>query len=358
MAPKILITGVTGYIGGDAFYALQKAHPEYEYTALVRTSDKGALVAAAYPKTRLVYGTLEDSELVTKEAAAADIVLHTADASDHADAAKAIAKGLALDTSSHSAYTPGFWLHTSGTGILCWKDMETETYGEAPSQPPYDDLDKVADLTGLPDSAFHRDVDKLVLEASSDAVKTAILCPPTIYGPGRGPGNQRSRQVYNLVKATLEKGQAPQLGKGLTEWDNVHVHDLSALFVLLAEAAVANKPELDSKLWGKEGYFLAENGHHVWGEVSKEVGEVAFEKGYIKEKGVAAMGTEEAKEKYGFEALSWGLNSKGFAKRARKYLGWKPEGRSLKDEIPYIVESEAKALGLKPGYAEKAAGGQ
>jgi nucleoside-diphosphate-sugar epimerase len=236
--------------------------------------------------------------------------------------------------------------------------METQTYGEPPSQPPYNDLEGVSELTALPDSAFHRDVDKLVLGAASDSVKTAIVCPPTIYGPGRGPGNKRSRQVYNLVKATLERGQAPQLGRGLTEWDNVHVHDLSDLFVLLAEAAVAHNPELDSKLWGKEGYFLAENGHHVWGEISKEVGKVAYEKGYIKEKGTVSMDVEEAKEMFGFEALSWGLNSKGEARRGRKYLGWKPKGRSLVDEIPDIVDSEARDLGLKPGYAEKAAGGK
>ncbi|TVY21279.1 Uncharacterized protein LARI1_G000428 [Lachnellula arida] len=355
MAPKVFITGVTGYIGGDALYALEKAHPEYEYTALVRSSDTGAQVASVYPKIRLVYGTLDDTELLEKESASADIVLHTADSSDHAVAAKAIAKGLA---SGHTKANPGFWLHTSGTGILCWKDMETSTYGEPPSQPPYDDLDNVAGLTGLPDTAFHRDVDKLVLGSASDSIKTAIVCPPTIYGPGRGPGNQRSRQVYNLVQATLEKGQAPQLGRGLTEWDNVYVHDLSALFVLLAEAAVANRTELDAKLWGKEGYFLAENGHHVWGEISKEVGQVAFSKGYVKVKETRVMSVDEAKEAYGFEALTWGLNSKGFAKRARKYLGWKPEGKSLKDEIPDIVDSEARSLGLKPGYAEKAAGGK
>ena len=241
---------------------------------------------------------------------------------------------------------------------MIWKDVETNTFGEPPSQPPYDDLEGVSGLTGLPDTAFHRDVDKLVLDAASDSVKTAVVCPPTIYGPGRGPVNQRSRQVYDLVKATLERGQAPLIGRGLTEWDNVHVHDLSDLFVLLTEAAVANKPESDAKLWGKDGYFLAENGYHVWGEVSKEVGEVAFEKGYIKEKGVKTISTDEAKEAYGFGALTWALNSKGYAKRGREYLGWKPKGRSLKDEIPDIVESEAKSLGLKPGYAEQAAGGK
>jgi hypothetical protein len=340
---------------------------------LVRNPDKGASVAAAYSKIRLVYGTLDDSKLLEEESARADIVLRgyvhsrsilstdilnnldTADASDHKGAAAAIGKGLAA---GHTKKKPGFWIHTSGTGILTWKDSETETFGEPPSQPPYDDLENVSGLTSLPDKAFHRDVDKMVLESASEAVKTAIVCPPTIYGPGRGPGNTRGRQVYHLARIILELGRAPQVGKGLAEWDNVHVHDLSDLFVLLVEAAVENNPELNAKLWGKEGYFLAENGHHVWGEVSKQVGEVAYQKGYIKEKGVKPMTPDEANKEAGFEALSWGLNSKGYAKRARKYLGWKPKGRSLNDEIPDIVDGEAEVLDLKVGHGKKVATGE
>ena len=70
-------TGTTGYIGGDALYALNKKFPDFEYTALVRNSDSGAKVDAEYPKMRLVYGTLEDSDLLEAESARADIVLRT-----------------------------------------------------------------------------------------------------------------------------------------------------------------------------------------------------------------------------------------------------------------------------------------
>ncbi|KAF7872765.1 uncharacterized protein EAF02_008836 [Botrytis sinoallii] len=354
MTPKIFITGTTGYTGGDTLYTLYNAHPDWEFTALVRNSDRGAPVAAAFPKVHLVYGTLEDASILEEEAAKADVVLHTADSSDHEIAAKAIATGLAK---GHSPSNPGYWLHLSGTGILCWKDMETQTYGEAPSQPPYDDLSGVSQLTSLPDSAFHRAIDKLVLSAGSPSLKTAIVCPPTIYGHGRGPGNQRSRQVYNLVRITLQKGQAPQLGKGLTEWDNIHVHDLSALFLRLAERALSNAQSSDDvEIWNEKGYFLAENGHHVWGEISAQVGADAFAKGLIKTKEVAAMDVDEAKELAGFEAISWGLNSKGFAKRARKYLGWNPTGRSLKEEIPFIVDEEAEREGLTKGHKKVAAG--
>lgn len=265
-------------------------------------------------------------------------------------AAKSIAKGL---LAGHTKDHPGYWIHTSGTAILCWHDSETKIYGEAPSQTPYDDLEDVARLTSLPDSAYHRDIDKIVLSTGSNnagVVKTAIVCPPTIYGPGRGPDNTRSKQAYNLAKIILQKGKAPQLGKGLTEWDNVHIHDLSSLFVLLVEEAVSgDKKDIDSELWGEKGYFLAENGHHAWGELSKQIAQAAYNKGFISTQEVQVMSPDEAMETAGFEGMLWGMNSKGFAKRARKFLGWKPVGRSLPDEVPGIVDGEAKSLGLVAG---------
>jgi hypothetical protein len=56
-------------------FALEKAHPNYEYTALVRDSKKGALVAVAFPSIRLVYGRLDDSNLLEEESSRADIVI-------------------------------------------------------------------------------------------------------------------------------------------------------------------------------------------------------------------------------------------------------------------------------------------
>ena len=66
--------GATGFIGGDVLYTVNHAHPDWELTCLVRSSDKGAQVAAQYPKVRLVYGTLDSEDLIAEEAAKADIV--------------------------------------------------------------------------------------------------------------------------------------------------------------------------------------------------------------------------------------------------------------------------------------------
>ena len=110
-------------------------------------------------------------------------MVDAADASDHEGAAKAIAAGLAR---GHSKDNPGYWLHTGGTGILTYKDSENDFQGLGTwTEKQYNDLDGVSELTNLPDEAFHRNVDKIVIEAGtkhSDSVKTVIVCPPTIYG--------------------------------------------------------------------------------------------------------------------------------------------------------------------------------
>lgn len=74
MAPKIFLTGVTGYIGGDFLHIAVPKHPDWELTAMVRNSDKGSKVVAAFPNIRLVYGDLDSVDLVEEESSKADIV--------------------------------------------------------------------------------------------------------------------------------------------------------------------------------------------------------------------------------------------------------------------------------------------
>ncbi|KAM0708378.1 hypothetical protein Q7P35_005029 [Cladosporium inversicolor] len=330
MAPKIFLTGVTGYIAGDALYALNQKHPDYEYSALVRTQEKADIVKKAFPNIRIVLGGNDDSDLLKEEATKADIVLHAADASDHEGAAKAIAEGI---RSGHSKENPGYWLHTGGTGILTYTDSEANRLGEW-SEKEYNDWTGVEELTTLPDSAFHRNVDKVVLEAGTkyaDVVKTNIVCPPTIYGNGRGPLNTRGRQVYELAKLILTGKYIPIIGPGKARWNHIHVADLSDAYVLLVEAAVSGTRASDAELWGAKGYTFTERGEHVWGELSRLVGKKAVELGYVGELEEQALEKEKALEQAGFEAISWGLNSRGY------------EG-GIEDEVEEILKAEHARL--------------
>ena len=262
----------------------------------------------------------------------------------------------------HSKEHPGYYLHTGGTGILTWEDAENKRLGEH-SDKEYNDWTRVEDLTNLPDTAFHRNVDKIVLEAGekhSDVLKTVIVCPPTIYGAlyygsfvslrlltvvlgrGRGPVSVRSRQVYELTKLILTGKYIPVVGSGKARWNSVHVSDLAQLFRLLVEAGV--KGNSDKELWGARGYLLAENGEHVWTELAERIGKEAERLGFVGTLEKRDLSYDAALQQAGFEAISWGLNSRGKAERARKVLGWAPSAPSIEEEVPSIIKDEHERL--------------
>ena len=221
---------------------------------MVRDEHRGKLVSAVWPKIRLVIGKLDDIALLEAEAQRADIVLNFAD-SDHPESARALTQGARL----HETGSPVFVIHTSGTGILTWKTVLTRSFGELEDK-IYDDWDGIHEIISLPDSAAHRKVDKIFLEAGqndSGPVRTGIVCPPTIYGVGRGPGNTRSQQLYDLAALILKSGTGKRVGKGNNRQTHVHLHDLSDLYVLLIEAAAAGGGKAT---WGDNGYYFSSSG--------------------------------------------------------------------------------------------------
>ncbi|KAJ4348942.1 hypothetical protein N0V95_005027 [Ascochyta clinopodiicola] len=347
---KLFITGATGYIGGDALYAVANTYPDLEITALVRNSDKGAKVASQYAKVRLVYGDLDSTELLTTEASKANIVLHCADC-DHVGAATALVAGLSKST----VPGPSYLIHTSGTGVLSWADFEENTFGYH-REHTYDDLDGIKEVTSLPDAALHRNVDKIVLAASKGAgeVNTAIVCPPCIYGPGRGPDNQKSVQVYQYSAATLKRGKGFIINEGANVWTESHVQDLSNIFLALVTSAM--EPQGGKATWNDEGYYFSETGTFVWGDIAKAIAKIAHEKKLIDTAEVDTVTAEDADKLIPMGSYLWGTNSRCKASRASKVLGWKPQQKSMTDLLPEIVEGEAKNQGLIKGHAVKAAG--
>lgn len=328
-------------------YAIAQAHPNISITALVRNSDKGAKVASQYPNIRLVYGDLDSTDLLTTEAAAADIVVHTANA-DHAGAANAIVAGLA------QKQTPSHFIHVSGTGILSSADSERKTFGEL-STHVYEDSDRgIGEVTSLPETYEHRNVDIIVLAAAQKNpgnIFTAIVCPPTIYGPGRGPDNQRSIQAYWLSEAFLKRGKGFQVNEGKNIWHQVHVQDLSQIFVSLVTAAT--QPGGGKATWNDKGYYFAEDGDFVWGDISRSIAKIAAEKGFIQSAEIDSLPAAEVNKLMTAGAFLTGTNSRAKAVRARELLGWKPKEKKLEDFLTQIVESEAKSLGLLQSHADK-----
>lgn len=145
-----------------------------------------------------------------------------------------------------------------------------------------------------------------------------------------------------MAKLILTGKYVPIIGAGKSRWNNVHIEDLSDVFDLLIEAAV--RKDISDELWGAKGYMLIENGEHVWSDLARKMGKTAVNLGFVDSIDERHLNKETALAQAGFEAVSWGLNSRGRGLRARKFLGWQPKQHSLEAELPKIVQQEHQRL--------------
>ncbi|RPA89094.1 NAD(P)-binding protein [Choiromyces venosus 120613-1] len=327
MSPKIFLTGVTGYIGGTVFNSLAEKHPEFEYAVMVRSQEAAKRVMEKYPKVRVEIGDLGSEELLSRETANADIIINAAN-NDHVPSAQVITSSL-----SPSSYL----IHTSGTSIIL--DWRSNGFGTQLGTKVYNDVDGVSEITSLPDEAWHRDVDRVVLESGKN---TAIVCPCCIYGLGTGPGKKVSWQIPQLAKWTIVHGKGFVVNEGRTYWNHVHVLDLANLYVKLVEEAL--KPNGGKATWGPEGYYFAESGEHIWSDVSQKIAEIAHRKGLIKDDSIEKLTPEEIRTFAPTGHLEWGSNSRGIGMRARTLLGWEPKQKNLWDSLEEEVDMAAEAL--------------
>ncbi|CAI7671291.1 unnamed protein product [Penicillium discolor] len=331
---QIFLTGATGYIGGEVLHALQHAHPDYEVAALIRDSEKAGKVLAAFPKVRVVLADLDDVEIIEKESRKADIVIHTA-SNKHLESVKAIGRGLA---GRQNAY----YIQVTGASVLAGPEVDKNLYGE-PSDQIIDDLDNAADLRDIIRAyKDRRVVDNYILNLGSNGPKTAIIFPPIIFGAGKGPGNQRSVQVPSLARAALLQRVSLYLGRGLSRWGIVHVSELADLFVKLVEHAVN---ATSGPIWNENGLFFAEKGFESFKDIALVIAKEAHSLGYIDSPdSVKSMNLDEANVVIPHGSVFLGTNGQGQASRARKLLGWQPDGENFYDTVRETIIAEAAQL--------------
>lgn len=75
--PRIFVTGVSGYVGGNTVLRIIEKHPEWQIVTLVRNEEQSTIVHSRWPRIETVIGSLDDRELMILEAAKADVVLRT-----------------------------------------------------------------------------------------------------------------------------------------------------------------------------------------------------------------------------------------------------------------------------------------
>lgn len=337
---RIFLTGATGYLGGSVLSRLIE-HPTYEHTeiwVLIRPSNESKIPVFRSLGVKTVLGTYDDLDLLEDQAAHADIVFACADA-DNLPGAQAILKGMRMKH-ERTGVQP-LLIHTSGTGVLI-----DDAKGLHSTDIIYDDMNP-DQIDSLPPTQPHRNVDLTILKADRDHyVKSYIILPSTVYSHAKtklvalGVQNPRSIQIPMLIRAGLVKGQGGVVGKGENIWPNVHIGDVSDLFIVVYENAL-----LDKAAHGREGFYFGENGEHKMYDVSKAVAQALHELGKGRSPEPEPF-TEDDYEHFGRSNLEYlGTNSRCRGRRGR-LLGWKPKYttenvlKSIKFEAEYVIQHE------------------
>lgn len=298
---RIFQTGATGYVGSAVLDALLKAG--HQVTALVRDSEKAARVSekGASP----VVGDLADPESYRAQADAQDGYVHTTFdlAADDAvldrqtiDALLAAARRPRTSTASD---VPRFVIYTSTLWVV------------GPTSEPVDETAAPRPLAVAEWRAAH---ERLVLDAATEHLRTAVVRPGLVYG-GSSDG-----VVGELLKSA-SNGLVRVVGDGANRWPLVYHRDLADLIARLTLRHDAS------------GIF------HANDEGDERVNDVvaAISPHLAHWPDVRHVPIEEARAKMGPMADAWALDQVIRSARSRA-LGWTPGLRSLGRNAARVLE--------------------
>ncbi|CAO2650088.1 Nn.00g013800.m01.CDS01 [Neocucurbitaria sp. VM-36] len=330
MAPKVFLTGGTGYIGGSVLHTLYTAHPEYSITVLLRKTPSN--FESTYPNINIIQGDYGSFETIASAAENADIVVHNGN-SDHEASLNAILFGLLKRS------TPGYLLHLSGTGIV--SDWADETYLGKLNPKIWSDVNSLEKIKSLPDGALHRNTEKILHDTAkhySDKVNITVMCPPDIYGKGKGLVKTHSAFVPMFV-SEIQKldGKVFYYGDGSNTRSWVHIDDLMRVYLKVVEAAASgNKANFG---WNSEGYYFAGTQEHSHLDVAKATGEILQRHGVIADAKPVQVNLDQLDTMVnipGFERLArylFASNSRTRAERAGKLFSYRGEAPGLLESL-------------------------
>lgn len=297
---QLFVTGAAGFIGGSvAAHLIAAGHG---VRGLVRNPVKAEQLAARGIVP--VPGTLDDTALLTREAARADGVINAA-SSDHRAAVEALLAGL------RGSGKP--FLHTSGSSVI-----GDDAGGNALSPRIFGEETPFVVEAGK--QARHA-IDRLVVSAAAQGVRSAVLCNSMIYGAGAGL-HADSVQIPPLVAQARQSGVVRIVGAGVNRWSNVHIADVVDLYARVLESAPAG------------AFYFVENGEASYAEIGAAIARrlgLGPVQSWSVEEATPAWG--EGQSRYSF-----GSNSRVRARRARSELGWQPRHASvtawIENEMP------------------------
>lgn len=293
---RIFITGGTGYIGSAIVRVLVEAG--HSVTGLVRSLEKAAALRGLGGTP--VHGDLKEPSRYRTVAAEHEAAIHAA--FEYGDRGTDVDR-MAVETllaAARAGAGPRSVVYTSGVWVL-------GSTGERPVD------EEASTARAAPVVVWRPRHERLILDAASDQLATAIIRPGMVYG---GKGGLVSR----FFASAVEKGAVAFVGSGANRWSLVHRDDLAHLYRLVVEKRA-------------RGVFHGVDGAPV------AVGDVARAASQAVGKGGAtrSIPLEEARRQMGPMADALCLDQM-VATRRSAAVGWKPEHTSFPESVRAACE--------------------
>lgn len=210
----VLVTGITGYVGGTAFVLLISTYESFKFSAVIRTPEQAEALQLAHPSvTPVLISASSDPDTILKDAAkASDIVVDIA--GDNDEMIASLLAGLASKPSK------GTFIHVSGITSLI--DPQNLNLGKAATK-IYSDVDDMTTILAFTPERQHVTCEQFIINKGEKTdVKTVILSSCQILGNGTGPFKKESfGHGYAKIVAGREKGFVIDEGANIWSWVSV-----------------------------------------------------------------------------------------------------------------------------------------
>lgn len=286
---RVFVTGATGWVGSAVVKELRASG--HEVLGLARSGDKAGALAAT--GAEVLRGTLDDLDILTRGARAADAVIHTAFNHDFSK----FVENCAQDERAITAM--GAALEGTNKQILVTSGMARLAEGQGR-------LATEADMPPPVSSAYPRASEAAARALAKRGVRAgAVRLPPSVHGKGdRG-------FVPHLIALAREKGISAYVGEGRNVWASVHRFDAAPVYRLALESGVVD-----------DTFHAVADEAVPFREIAETIGS---ELGVP----VRSLTPEEAAAHFGWFALFVGLDMAASSQQTREWLGWRPVHSSL-----------------------------